>query len=97
MNFDDDTNNEYGDADLYESIEAIIAKAKAFNDLEDSESGDDFLGCQGCGQKYGEFNCKECKYRFCRRCIIIEHGQYIVCLDATVHTLLVGFYTGGDF
>ena len=98
MNYDDDTNNEYGDESLDESIEAIMEKD---NDLEDSDREDDFLGWQGCGQKYGEFNCKECRNRFLR-----EHGQSIVCLndmdwstrqDCTVHTLIVGLYSRGDF
>ena len=98
MNYDEDTNNEYGDESSDESTEAIMAKAKAFNDLEDSESLENFLGCQGCGQKYGEFNCKECKDRFCRRCFIREHRLgWSTRKDCTVHTLIVGFYSGGDF
>ena len=76
-NYDDDTNNKDGD----ESIDAIMAKARAFSDLEDSESEDDFLGCQGCGQKYGEFNCTGCKDSFCRNCVLRKHGQSIVCLN----------------
>ena len=76
-NYDDDTNNKDGD----ESIDAIMAKARAFSDLEDSESEDDFLGCQGCGQKYGEFNCTGCKDSFCRNCVLRKHGQSNVCLN----------------
>ena len=45
---DDNTNNEYG-AD--ESIDTIMTKVKAFNDLRESESDDSkyFRDCQGCG------------------------------------------------
>ena len=67
-NHDDDTNTVYVD----DSISASMAKAKAFNDLDYSESEDDCIGYQGCGKKYAEFNCAEWKDKLCRHCIIRE-------------------------
>ena len=70
-----------------ESIESIMAKAKAFekesqnehmvDNLKDRENESlvYFLDCQGCGKNQGNFECKECQDRFCKDCVIREHLQ----------------------